>query len=203
LWVAATLAGLVVLLALVLCVPLNVTLRLDMYGKPKFRLRLAWLFGLVAKEVRKGREKPKEKRKVVKGKPETAEKRRRAGVILDILRTKGLLRQVKNLLRDLFSCLRIRDFGASLRVGLDNPADTGLLFAVIGPVVPWLSSTCPTRLRVQPSFADEAVFEGYLYGAVRLRPIQLVIPFLGFVLSLPTLRVIKTLVRSKWKRKKK
>ena len=57
-WVAITLASLAIILILALCVPLDVVLHANVYGKPKFQLRLAWLFGLVTREIRKGEKKP-------------------------------------------------------------------------------------------------------------------------------------------------
>ena len=207
-WVIAAIAGLAALFILVLCVPLGITLRLDVYGRPKLRLKLTWLFGLVGKEVSKGKkkpekkEKPEEKKVMVEGRPKPRGRRRGAKLIFNLLRTKGLPRQIKNLVTGIFRALKIGDFGADFRIGLDNPADTGLLFAAIGPAVLLLSSAFPHRMRMQPSFADEAVFEGYLHGALSLRPILLISPVLGFVFSMPAFRVIKTLVWSKWKRKK-
>jgi len=202
LWVIVTLASLAVILILVLCVPLDLVLHADVYGRPKFRLRLSWLFGLVSKEVTKGKKKPEEKKRVIEGKRKPGGKRRRIRVIFEILRTKGLLRQTQGLLRDVLRRIKIRDLAADFRVGLDNPADTGFLFALIGPATFLLSSFFPHRIKVQPSFGDEAVFEGHLHGAVRLQPIQLVTPFLRFAFSLATIRVVKILVLSRWKRKK-
>ena len=201
-WVIATLASLVVVIILVLCVPLDIVLHLDVYGRLRFRMRLAWLFGLVSKEVSKGPKKPEKKKRVVKEKQKIRKGRLRARTIFKILRTKGLLRQFKVLLRDVLSRLKIRELGAYFRVGLDNPADTGLLFALIGPAIPFLGSSFLRQLRLEPSFSDEAVFEGYLHGAVRLVPIQLVTPFLRFAVSLAAIRAMKILVLTKWKSKK-
>ena len=191
-WVIATLAGLAGLTIFVLCVPLDAALNIDTSVRPKFRLRLVWLFGLVSKEVKREKKKPEKKRK------------RRIGfrTISRILRIKGLLRQVKNLVRDVIGQLKIRELAVNLKLGLDNPADTGFLFASIGSITPFLSLPSQYQLRVQPSFYDEAVFEGYLHGVLRLWPIKLVRPFVRFVFSLATLRVVKVLVLSKWKRKK-
>lgn len=200
-WVVVTLASLAVILVLVLCVPLDLALHADVYGKPKLRLKLSWLFSLVSKEVTRGKE-PKEKKKLVKEKRKPKERKKRVGVILQILRTKGLLKQLKRLLKDLLRCLKIRDLIADFRVGLGDPADTGLLFALIGPATFWLNSSLSHQIRVQPSFEGEGVFEGYSHGVVRLRPIQLVIPFLRFAFSLATIRVAKRLVLTKWKRKR-
>lgn len=196
-WVAITLAGLLLLLTLVLCVPLDATLRLDINGRPNFRFRLGWLFGLVNTEVR--REKKKPKRVKAEDKPRPGKSGFKT--IIKVLRTKGLIKQFNHLLFRLVRCFKIRDLSADLRVGLGNPADTGLLFAIIGPPFFFLDVAFPHRVKVRPAFTDEAILEGYLNGSVRLLPVKLVIPLLGFTFSLPTLRVIKTLVWRKWKRK--
>lgn len=201
-WVIVTLASLAVILILVLSVPFDTVLHVDMYGRPKFRLRLSWLFGLITKEVEKREKKPTEKKKVVKEKQKLAESKRRIGDIFAILRTRGLLRQFIVLITDILRRFKIRDFIVDFRVGLGNPADTGLLFALIGPATFLLSSSFPHQIRVEPSFEDETAFEGHLSGTVRLRPIQLVSPLIKFTFSLATIRVVKKLVLTKLKRKK-
>jgi hypothetical protein len=157
-------------------------------------MRLAWLFGLVSKEItRAKKKKPKEKKR--KG-------RIKARTIFKILRTRGLLGQLRRLLWDIFRQLNIRDLRVNFRVGLDDPADTALLFALIGPATFFLGSSRVHEIRIEPSFEDEVVFEGYLHGAVRLVPIQLATPILRFVFSLAAIRAVKVLVLTKWKRKK-
>ena len=193
-WVIATLAGLAGLIIFVLCVPLDAVLSMDASGRPKFRLRLVWLFGLISKEVSREKKKPEEKRK----------KKRGIGFrnTLKILRTRGLPGQLKDLVRSLLGQLKIKELAANLKLGLHNPADTGLLFALIGSTTSFLSLPSQYQIRVQPSFYDETVFEGHLHGVLRLRPIKLVGPFMRLVFSLAALRVVKILVLSKWKRKK-
>ena len=193
-WVVATLASLAVVIVVVLCIPLDAVLHIDIHGRPKFQIRLAWLFGLVSKEItRAKKKKPKEKKR--KG-------RIKARTIFKILRTRGLLGQLRRLLWDIFRQLHIRDLRVNFRVGLDDPADTALLFALIGPATFFLGSSRVHEIRIEPSFEDEVVFEGYLHGAVRLVPIQLATPILRFVFSLATIRAVKVLVLTKWKRKK-
>jgi hypothetical protein len=192
LWVIIALVSLFVLIILILCIPFDAAFRVDIYGSPRFSLRLVWLFGLVKKDLKRGKKKPS------KRKPGG---RRGARDIFKILRTKGLLRQAKTLVTDIFSRLKIRDLSIDLRVGLDDPADTGLLFSVIGPAL-LFCSPLTYHLRVQPSFEGEAVLEGYAQGAVRLLPIRFVVPFLRFTFSMAALRAVKTVVLAKWKRKK-
>ena len=200
-WIIATLAGLAALIIFALSMPLDLRLHIDTYGRPRFRMRLSWLFGLVNKEITKKEEKPEDKKKAVKLEQKPKEKRPGARIILEILRVKGLLRQIKILLKDILRLPRIRAIEADLKVGLGDPADTGLLFAFIGPAAPFLGSSFRNEIKVQPSFTDDAILEGSLCGALRLRPFQVITPLLRFVFSLPTLRVAKILVVAKWKRK--
>ena len=201
-WVVITLASLAAVIILVLCIPLNAVLHIDVHSRPKFQVRLVWLFGLVSKEVTKGKKDPEEEKRVAEDKRKPGKRKIKVRTIFQILRTKGLLKQLKRLLQDILKCLKIRDLKVNLRIGLDDPADTGLLLALIGPATFFLGSSRVHEIRVQPSFEDEAVFEGYLHGAVRLVPIQLAIPFLRFAFSLAAIRAAKTLVLTKWKRMK-
>ncbi len=201
-WVIAALVSLAVLIVFALLVPLDVVLYVDVYGRPKFRMRLAWLFGLVSKEIAKKEKKPEDKKKTVRGKRMPGKRGPGAGTILEILRARGLLGQIKLLLKGILRLPRIKDLAADLKVGLGDPADTGLLFALIGPATFFVGSSFPNQIKVQPSFTDEAVLEGSLHGALRLRPIQLIPPLLRFVFSLPTIRVAKILAVTKWRRKK-
>ena len=199
-WVIAVPVGLAILLLFVLCVPLDATLDARVHGRLRFRVRLSWLFGLVQKEITGDKKKPEKKPEIAKGKRK--HDWRRSKGIFEIIRTKGLLKQLRGLIKSVLSRLTIRGFVANLKIGLEDPADTGFLFAIIGPAVHFLGSSHFREIKVQPSFGGEAVFESFSYGRVRLRPIQLLTPFLRFAFSLATIRVVKKLVLTKWKRKK-
>ena len=201
-WVIAVLGSLAALLIIVLYMPFEMAVCLDVHGRPKFSLKLRTLFGLINKEIRTGKRKRKPEEK-----KEIRRKSRGPGIknvkkILDILTTKGLLRRFKDLLKGLIKSLRFRDFEADLRIGVGNPAYTGLLFVAIGPVVFFLSSVFPKQIKVRPSFAGEAVLEGYLYGVIRVQLIQLAVPLIKFVFSLPTFRVLVKLIKGGWRGKK-
>ena len=195
-WVIIILSSLTAIIIFLLCVPLNLALRADVYGKPRFRLKLSWLFGLVHKDLEK-REK-----KVVKERYKPEAEKTKFRDIIEILRTRGLVSQLKRLVKDILSRSKIRNLFADFTVGLGDPADTGFLFAFAGPAASWLSSSLPCQIRIRPSFEGEGVFEGYSHGVVQLRPIRLVIPALCFVFSPAAMRTVKKLVLTKWKRKR-
>ena len=201
-WVIVALSSLAAFIILVLCVPIDITLNIDTAERPRSRIRLRWLFGLVSKEIKKVPKKPGGKRGAFQGKRQLRGSWRRIRTVLAILGTKGLVTQLKDLVTNTLSRLEIRQLGANFRFGLDDPADMGFLFAFIGPATLFMNSFSSHQIRVHPSFGNEAVFEGHLYGSVRLRPIRLVPTFMRFALSKATMRSVKTLVLTKWKNKK-
>jgi len=193
LWLIITLVSLFVFFLLILSIPLDLALRLDVNGRVRLNLKLVWLFGLAGKKLGTAKKtKPKK------------DKERKGGAIkaLNILRTKGLLKQIKVLVTDVFKSFSIRQLRADFRIGFDNPADTGLFFAVIGPGFVFFNPPDRYSINIKPSFEGEAILEGYMQAVIRLLPIRLVFPLLKFVFSFPTLRIIKSMVLTKWKKRK-
>jgi len=170
-------------------IPVDLKLHLSLGESPRFRMRFGWLFGLIWKEVRNGEKRPKKAR---------VEEFRGGRTILGILRTEGFIKNLLVLLKEIITSLKIAGLRTRLRVGLADPADTGLLLALIWPSFLYLKSRFPIEERIEPSF-DEEVLEGYMEGVIRLWPFKLIVPFLRFALSLPTLRAIKTLMVMRWK----
>lgn len=200
-WVIVVLVSLAILITLFLCIPLDLVFRANIEGRPKFSLRLIWFFGLFTSELRQTRKKPEEKRvNEYEGKP--ADWMQRLRVTFEILQTKGLLKQLGCSIKGIIRRIKVRELTANLKVGLDNPADTGLLFAFIAPVTLAINYFFPYPVKIAPSFTGESFITGYLCGAVRLWPIQLAASLIAFAFSLPTLRAAKKMVSYKWKRKR-
>ena len=201
-WVIVALASLTAVIILILSLPLSVVLHFNTSDKPKLQIRLVWLLGLVSKKITRGKKKPEAEKKALKGKRKPKKSKLKAATIFKILRTRGLPGQLKRLLGGILRCAEARDLRANFKIGLGDPADTGFLLALIWPAIFFLGSSRFDEIKIQPSFEDEAAFEGYLHGAARLIPIRLVVPLLRFTFSLAALRVIKILILAKWKRKK-
>lgn len=194
-WVIVALASLLVVLISILCVPVDAILNLDTVAERKFRVHLVWLFGLVRRELGPQKRKPEARP------PRRAKRKRRIGIrtIWRLLRTKGLLTKIKDLVRDVLSRIKIREVAVNLRLGLDDPAATGLVFAVIGAARPFMKLPRQYELTIQPCFSDQPFFQGYLHGVLRLQPIRLVIPVGRFVFSPTMFRVLTVLASSRRK----
>jgi hypothetical protein len=201
LWVIAIVMGVTILILLVCCIPLEVTFYVQAAGRPEFRVRVLWSFGLVQTE-RATHKTPQDTRSRVDAAPKAQKREMRASTVLQLLKIKGLITQLWRLLLGILRCLRLKELKADLRIGLDDPADTGLLFALIGPAAVLVCSIWPDQIRVMPSFEDEAVFEGYAHGTVSMQPIRLIPPVVRVIFSLPTLNVLKALILNLWKKQK-
>jgi hypothetical protein len=199
LWVLATLAGLALLVILVLSVPVDLAVRVVTPEKPRMRLGLRWLFGLVSWEIKPEKTgEPARKAKAAGAKP-PGKRAGQARVFLAILSTRGLVRQFLKMVRNILRHLKIGGLKVDLRLGLDDPASTGLLFAIIGPP---LALWHPSEIKLTPGF-EGAVFAGELNGNIRVIPGQVVTAVLRFICSLPAMRAVKRLISAKWQTRKK
>ncbi|MDH4066728.1 MAG: DUF2953 domain-containing protein [Acidobacteriota bacterium] len=108
-------------------------------------------------------------------------RRRGAGVpprLRAALSTPGLLRRAGRLLRQLLVVLRPAEFEASVRLGLDDPASTGVVAgAALAITAAW---PCSYRLRVQPEF-DEPVLAARAHAAWSIAPGTLLWPVVSFL----------------------
>jgi len=193
LWLIITLASLSLLLVLLLSIPVNLIFYFDTNRQPKASLSFSWMFGLISKRLGGKKKKPKAPRKK-KGKKKGSRFK-----FWGILRTTGLLKQVLLLLRGILSCIHLKKFELQLKLGLDNPADTGFLFGYIYAVRGLLPAK--SGIAINPEFS-EAVIEGHSRGIVTLTPICFVGPLFRFVFSKTSLKILWGIITGKWKKKK-
>jgi len=185
-------ASVILFIILMLSTPVDMAFDLATHEHAKAKIRIGWLFGLVWKDIRaRKKEKPKK---------EKPKKRRKRGIksFLPLLRIKGLPRKILKLVRQILGCLKIKQLDVALRMGLDDPFDTGMLCSVLWPALIPPSPSGTVRFKLEPVF-NQFAFEASLQGWVRLFPIQLVWPLVSFVLSPTGLRLLKLMVVSRWK----
>jgi hypothetical protein len=184
--IAAIVLGVIIFL---LSIPLELSLHLAVRERLDFHVSLGWFFSLVKKEF--GRQKKQAKKRAGRG-----------WSFIDLLRIRGLLPKILRLLKDVFRHIRIRDLRVDFRIGLDDPADTALFTGSLWLPVFLLGLTSPYAIRLQPSFDNGPVLQGYAYVVLRLRPIQLVPAIVRFGCSRAALRLLGVLISGRWKREK-
>jgi hypothetical protein len=190
--VIAILLGLVVFL---LAVPIAVVFRFAGIEAFAGQISFRWLFGLVRFHIRFPRiTKPKPP----KSEPEAAEARakpaargRRANVPA-VLRQAAFRRRVYRFVKDLLRAVHAHELYLRLRLGLGDPADTGRLWAFVGPLHALAQNLANAEVRVEPEFTDPVV-EFETHGRFLLIPLQFVVLVVGFALSPSSMRAWRTL----------
>ncbi|MBI2869330.1 MAG: DUF2953 domain-containing protein [Chloroflexi bacterium] len=201
LWLVIGLLSFLLLLGLLLSVPVEAAVRLEARAGLRFYFVFSWLFNLVRKEIAPGgragpgppprRERPKAK------KPRRG--RFGLGTFFHLIRARGLVPALIALVRGLLGCFKIRRISVDYDIGLADPAATGLLFAVIGSVTPFVSAP-RRRISLRPSFEDRVFIQGSSSARVSLRPITLAAPVARFIFSRPAWRAARVLVKE-WRAK--
>ncbi len=187
----AILLGLVALLA----VPLEAAFRLDRVAALEGEVQLRWLFGLV--RVRLAVPRPRARAAEAAAGPKAARKRERregrggAGRGLAVLRQAEFRERVRRLVGDLVRALHVRRLLLHVRMGLGDPADTGLLWALVGPLGAVAAGSTGGDVRIEPDFLDSAL-ELHSRGEVRIVPLRILALAVGFALSPPSIRAWRT-----------
>ena len=180
-------AGIVLFFLLVFSIPVDMAFDVGGPGAARSRMRVGWLFGLLGKEFGRRGEKPKERA------PKKKKKRRSAKPFLSLLVTKDVARGLLKLSRRILSGVRVRHLDARLRIGLDDPADTGVLYSALWPVLVPLTYNSSAKVRLELSF-EEPALDLAARGQIRVFPIQMVWSVLLFALSPAGLRAMKRMV---------
>lgn len=190
--IALTLGLLLTLFVALLAVPLTVVFSIDRIEETRGLLRFRWLFGLVRFQLRipqadkAGPQPASAPEKKVKS-PRRRKRKGRAGKLLSLIKQPAFRRRVYKFIRDMIRATHARDLFLRLRIGLGDPADTGYLWAVVGPIAGLAQEIRSAVVRIEPEFIDP-VFEVESHGQFRLVPIQFIALTAGFVLSPTTLR---------------
>ena len=177
----SVLGGMAILMVIALSIPIGAAFCIDTSTNPQFQVKMSWLYGLVKwksglSQYRVGKEN-KKKRLVVSQR-----------TLLKIVTTRGFMEKTIGLVWSVFRRIRLKELKIDLNVGLDDPADTGMFFALVGPVLPLVNLPRQCHVNVEPSF-QEATIDGKALVSFSILPISLAVPFMKFIFSKQVLRV--------------
>jgi len=156
------------------------------FGLARFRIRLG---GAVESHAR-----PATASTATGPRAEPARRRARPN-ILSVLRQQEFRRRVLMLSQDLLDAVRVRELVLHLRLGAGDPADTGWLWAIVGPLSLLARRLRHAEVHIEPSFAD-AVLAFDARGRVTFLPLRIAALAIGFALSRSSIRAWRTLRRS-------
>jgi hypothetical protein len=179
--------GLVIFLLLciaLLAVPVSVTFRMSWQQGFQGDVRLLWLFGFVRFRLPSPEPEPlsqeDEIRTRIAGRFERPS--REGYAVFAALQQKSFRRRITRFIGDVWHAIHKSNVNLNARIGLGDPADTGQLWAVAGPVGGILSYAREVTVGIVPDFIDET-FELNGSGNIRLIPLQIIGLALGLLLS--------------------
>ena len=187
--IIAIILGLPILL---LALPIDVAFRVEGIETFNGQIAICWMFGLVRFRVRipgvsKSPRAPKATK--VRVKPD---KRSGRPNVLALLRQAAFRRRVYRLAADLVGAAHLRRLYLRMRLGLGDPADTGRLWALVGPLNAVAQNLCGADVQIEAEYLDP-VFEFQARGRLLLVPLQFLILAIGFALSPASIRAWRTM----------
>lgn len=199
-WMGAVPIILVVLLGLVvllLALPMAVAFRIEGMQAFKGEIAVHCLFGRVCYRLQVpggGAPTPEAYPAVRAGRASTKPepRKRQPRQVLALLRQAAFRQRIYRLAQDLADAIHLRRLRLNMRVGLGDPADTGCLWALVGPLQAVAQNLHGANVRIEPEFMD-AVFEFRAQGRLVVRPLQLLFVVMGFALSPASIRAWRTL----------
>ncbi len=168
------LIAILLLLVAVLCLP--VRLRVVAMSEPRYRYQVfVSVLGGQAPELRVydskdrklSRRRKKRPRRPSRKKPNTSVK----GI--------GWIREVPALIGQLIRAFRIVRVEAEGSFGFDDPADTGILYGYLSPLIHTGGGLPGVTLNLRPDF-EHAGLKGKLDALLEVTPVNLLAPAMGF-----------------------
>ncbi len=183
--VALLLAVLVALLAIPLSLSFSLTRLQALQGYVHFR----WLFGLVNFRANLPTKKSatEAEQSSRKQKSHRASSNRNSRDLIAMLKQSAFRKHMMKFIKNLLRATHAQNLYLKLRIGLGDPADTGMLWAVMGPFSGMLRNLQSMRIDIEPEFIDE-VIEVDSHGQFHLVPLQFIALMIGFILSPTTIR---------------
>lgn len=188
------LAGLILLVTALLAVPMDLSLHVTRDEAWQGDAYMRWLFGLVSTRIESKGEREDKKPK----KEKTKVRRRRAGTgrkVYAMLTSPGFVGRVLRFVRHVLRTIHVHTFDLDAKVGLDDPADTGKLWGLMGPLPYMIPLPRRSRVYIEPDFDQERLSVD-LDADVRVFPIEVVFRTVQLALSPKTLRALFAAARA-------
>ncbi len=175
----------VVLLGL-LAIPIDLVYQMNWRGSLQGEIQLHWLFRLLRVHIPLKSSKTTQPAKRTHTKQHSRHKTRSKSKANPLVawRQRSFRQRIIKFLHDLWQAIRKRDMHLQLLIGLDDPADTGQLWAVMGPLSAVLAQSQAVRIDIEPDFS-ESHLEVNSSGDIRIIPLQLLALLLALLLSPP------------------
>lgn len=163
-----------------LAVPLEIAFVIQHDESSRRDITLVWLFGLIRIPLRDRPSTKPRRQSVRKSIPKSKRSRQRSA--LSLVQNVYFRKRFLKYARKLFRSIKVKTLDVQVRLGLDDPADTGRLWGLLGPLSSLFARCRKANIRIEPDFAAEG-FTLQSHGRIRVIPLEIVMICLHFVSS--------------------
>ena len=182
-------AFLLLLIAL-LAIPITLTFQASWPQAFQDYIKLQWLFGLVSVQFPSFQSdapsNSMESEELTQKIERLEHSPRKNQNIFALIRQKSFRRRIIRFVSDFWYAVDKKDVILRMRIGLGDPADTGQLWSIVGPVAGMLANIKEASFEIEPEFFD-TTFELNGSGNIRFIPLQIIYLTIGMLLS-PSVR---------------
>lgn len=192
--IATVFALLLILLAIPIAIAFDIERSNLIGGRASGHIRFRWLFGLVRFRV----ELPVEEKEEKKPKKKKKKKAKAGGArgFLTVVKNSAFRKRTIRFFKDVLRATHANDLVLRLRIGTGDPADTGQLWALMGPIAGLVDNIRFAEFRIEPEWMDP-VFAIESRGQFRFIPLQLFGLATAFAVSPATIRAWSAAHRSR------
>lgn len=199
------LIGIIVLPIVLLTIPLDIEYTYDSQAKLTSQIRISWLFGLVRIKSNSSIKEQKSAARMAslrvketsKLRKPAMPKRKSGKILLAVMTSEGLLRRVFRLLYEVLTVAKIKQLQASVKFGLDDPADTGRLYGSLAPAFSILYAIPQVNFVAMPLF-DRIGIDANMRTCIRVVPIHYIKAVLLFVFTKEFLRAVRAVIKVRY-----
>lgn len=162
------------LLITLLAIPLTLRFHITWDQVLNTQLRLTWAFGLlrISLPTNQAQTSRTEEENTTLSRPRTHKPTSNKLSLFRALRQRPFRQRILRFISDFWRAFKKQDMKLHLRIGLGDPAETGQLWALVGPVSGILASTQDAEIAIEPAFIDQT-FELDARGEIQVIPLQL------------------------------
>lgn len=180
---------LVSLIILLLMIPIHIIFSFQRCPSVQRRISIGLIFGLIRLPVPLRSIKNPFRQQSIKKEFRVKRSQRQLHRVFILLRSKGFLRRLLKFIYEIYKAMRIHILNLSFILGLDDPADTGMLWAFVGPISNIFANLYISNISIKPNFVAETFYvEGK--GEIRIIPIRVFYIVTAFLFSITTIRAV-------------
>ena len=169
-----------------LIIPIEIAFTVNNLENQKNNIKGKLFFGLIKFQLFPQTGK---KTKTTEVKPVKKKKRVTLRKFLKLAQNEKFVAKLSVFIKKLLKSVKFQLSRIYLRLGLDDPADTGMLWGIIGPVYGILDYYSDKNVKIEPEFQDPTFnIEGS--GKISVVPIEIIFISLFFLLSPVTVKTL-------------